>query len=327
MWPDFGYISFKQRIGSALMKAKAFTLVELLVVIAIIGVLVALLLPAVQAARESARRTQCINQAKQIVLAIHNHNDAIRALPPTCSPCADPANAGCFTPDTSPFGKHNYTFYHFTFPDMEQKNLSDQFVITGYAGGKYPEVIRNIICPDDLTHKNGRCLTIYGSADKWGITSYGGNNYVLGDPVNNRTYPMDKNEMSRIVTDGLANTVFLAEMYGTCGNTGNLNTAWGTLWADANSTWRPAFNLGTSKGGSSLGGVALSTYPPSPKFQITPHYYKNCDPQVPQAIHPNVIVVALGDGGVRAIAGNISDITWQRVVDPRDGNTLGSDWQ
>ena len=304
----------------------AFTLVELLVVIAIIGVLVALLLPAVQAARESARRTKCINQAKQIVLAMHNHNDSVRSLPPTASHCADPAQPSCYTPDTSPFGKHNYTFYHFTFPYMEQKNLADQFVITGYAGGKYPEVIRNIICPNDLTHKNGKCLTIYGSAHNWGITSYGANNYVLGDPPNNKTYSLDRKEMSRVVTDGLANTVFLAEMYGTCGNSNDITYCWGTLWADANHVWRPAFNLGTGKSGSNLLGVPLANYPPSPKFQVLPHHYKNCNAETAQGLPPDIIIVALGDGGVRAIAGNISDLTWQRVVDPRDGNVLDKDW-
>ncbi len=67
-------------------KRRGFTLIELLVVIAIIAVLIALLLPAVQAAREAARRAQCVNNMKQIGIALHNYHDSQGSLPRANAP-------------------------------------------------------------------------------------------------------------------------------------------------------------------------------------------------------------------------------------------------
>jgi len=93
-----------------LRRTKAFTLVELLVVIAIIGILVALLLPAVQAAREAARRIQCVNNLKQLGLAVHNFHDTHQAIPP-CSLT----------------GGGHLTWFYQILPYIELTALHDQF--------------------------------------------------------------------------------------------------------------------------------------------------------------------------------------------------------
>ncbi len=98
-------------------KKRGFTLVELLVVIAIIGILIALLLPAVQAAREAARRSQCTNQLKQIGLALHNYHDRSKAFP-YASTYAAPTGAPVFAT--------NHTWVELTTPFFEQSAVYSQ---------------------------------------------------------------------------------------------------------------------------------------------------------------------------------------------------------
>lgn len=100
---------------------RGFTLVELLVVIAIIGILVALLLPAVQAARESARRTQCLNNLKQLSLAFHNHHDTYQFLPSGGNGWWDPPTYNNGIPETGTKQLAGWGFQ--ILPYLEQRDL------------------------------------------------------------------------------------------------------------------------------------------------------------------------------------------------------------
>src|SRR5687768_6412775 len=111
-------------MSNRLLRYRGFTLVELLVVIAIIGILVALLLPAVQAARESARRTQCNNNLKQIGLSIHNFEGVYGTFPPAQTRVQDPNN-----PANNNW-MHGPTWWVYTMPYVEANTAYDKIVFT-----------------------------------------------------------------------------------------------------------------------------------------------------------------------------------------------------
>jgi prepilin-type N-terminal cleavage/methylation domain-containing protein len=164
----FNKISALRRHG-----LRAFTLVELLVVIAIIGVLIALLLPAVQAAREAARRMQCSNHVKQIGIALHNHHDVHNYIP--AMRCGDPkAMSAAFNAS----GSDRVSVRFHLLPFIEQQALYDEgnqktnaadFVCFGTNVNIY-------LCPSDGADKRSPDAT---EADAGAVNYY----FFLGDRI------------------------------------------------------------------------------------------------------------------------------------------------
>ena len=133
-------------------RRRAFTLVELLVVIAIIGILVALLLPAVQSAREAARRTSCQNNLKQIGIALQNYHDASSgAFPPgivfDLGPTGIPQR-----PDASWYYRPNWIIN--LLPYIEEQGLYDSFDLNEFISAEVNLVprgttVETLLCPSD----------------------------------------------------------------------------------------------------------------------------------------------------------------------------------
>jgi prepilin-type N-terminal cleavage/methylation domain-containing protein len=319
-----------------------FTLVELLVVITIIGILIALLLPAVQAARAAARTMHCSNNVKQIMLAIHGLGEKNNGqLPPLCPQWGSSTLA---IAKKGPYqGAVGYTVFNWLLPYVEQASLYEQAgscntgVIGNYppvasqpavpqgsvwavVGGKYvwEYSIPAYRCPEGpLQTSNGLAATTNSSANIFAYGDYGANFMVFGNPKAS-TRDFEGTATLASITDGLSNTVFIAERYGSaCGTSGDLSSAQATLWSDANMVWAPAFC-----------GHLSATFPVTKclPFQVAPDPLLECTVLRAQSPHANGMNVGVGDGSVRFLSGYIQQSVWENLCYPYDGNIINGDW-
>jgi prepilin-type N-terminal cleavage/methylation domain-containing protein len=143
------FSTLQQRDPARLPCRRGFTLIELLVVIAIIAILIGLLLPAVQKAREAASRTQCANNLKQLALAVHDYLSANGKFPPDSIYSYDPAGP-------------NWSWLAHILPEIEQGNLYNQANIVGSPPNNIdqslPQIatrVKTFLCPSDPDAFNG----------------------------------------------------------------------------------------------------------------------------------------------------------------------------
>lgn len=284
-----------------------FTLIELLVVIAIIGVLVGLLLPAVQKVREAANRTRCSNALRQIGLATIQLNDANDGnLPPV---------TGRF-PTTS---TNSGTVFYYLLPYLELDNLyrattngsvsSSGNTVVGStpAVRGYGTSLKSYVCPSDTSapQNNTRILVGTNTLTTVATSSYAANPLVFVPDAG----------LARSITDGTSNTILYVEKYQICNNAWFY---WGTYTpitgAPQSFPKPPRFNIPTT-------GIP---------FQVTPLKVNTgpqaCNANLAQTPHAGGMVVGLADGSVRILSAGMSLLTFQRACNPSDGQILGSDW-
>ncbi len=201
-----------QRVKSCEDLPAGFTLVELLVVIAIIGALVALLLPAIQSARESARRTQCSNNLKQLGLALHNFENARHHLPPGADSKPDPANPG-----GTPYNFYRWSSLAHLTPYMEQsaayKTLDLSVPLYGANQQPLPQnvpgvqlLVNEFLCPSD---RQQRVIPNFGPTN---YAACSGSGLGGGTPLDtDGVFYVNSRVRLAEITDGTSKTVAMSE--------------------------------------------------------------------------------------------------------------------
>jgi hypothetical protein len=290
-------------------------------VIAIIAILIGLLLPAVHKVREAAARTQCANNVKQIVLAIHNyHNVNNSALPNLTTYKANVQFTSCFF-DILPF--------------LEQDNLYSAVVQAGppvstvvqLPGDPYQYLAINgdlkvYDCPSGAGYK--QTLTISVPTGQQNYTNYAPNFLLLAanDGGVQQAFTPYATCTPRYglgtIPDGSSNTVLIGEM------NSQMNQ------------WSNPVGLGPLD--SSMIGCILNSSAPYPysywgpstqNARLPPQYVRKPgtgDNLRASSLHPGGMVTGLADGSVRTVNYSVSPTTWLSAITPDDGMVLGTDW-
>ncbi len=317
-----------------------FTLVELLVVIAIIGVMVGLLLPAVQAAREAARRMSCSNNLKQLALAAHNYHDTYKVFPFNQVPERDLGNnqrdRGCswfvrILPyieqgpafDRAVF-RGDWTFQH--GPNHNVDLVNELRVATLYCpSSPLPPVRTQGVAGVTITMQTANYVGIAGSFFQGGTaivesTSPGYNTYggrvVLNGVITN-TNPANVPPGMQHVTDGTSNTMMVSEQSDFQWNPATGQKVDRRSSGHAGSTWACGQGYG-----SWSQNVTTLRYPIAGGFGLA----GNMNPyevNLPLfSTHPGGVMAALADGSVRFLSENVDFSTMTALADRGDGAVL-----
>ncbi len=296
-----------------------FTLVELLVVIAIIGVLIALLLPAVQQAREAARRMQCANNQKQLGIAMHNYHDTFGNFPPGVV-----GRVNYDATDPNNFENTPPTWMQMLLPFIEQGNLYDQMkphfdqgLRAATAPGRFT-IIEGLMCPSDA---NAPKITNIEPSTWSGNFGFAGN-YVAcsgsdyftpsSDPHmqnnNGMFFARSKTDFADVV-DGTTNTFMMGEIL-VVPDVAPRNSTNQDLRGSYYFGRRAAGCFSTREPPNSLVGDRLSSCRNLPR---TPCNGQGTDNMIilARSLHPGGANMTLGDGSVRFVAETINRSVFQ----------------
>jgi prepilin-type N-terminal cleavage/methylation domain-containing protein/prepilin-type processing-associated H-X9-DG protein len=338
-----------------------FTLIELLVVIAIIAVLIGLLLPAVQAAREAARRAQCVNNLKQIGLALHNYHSANDAFPPgaTMGYGKVPGEADALT------SWNNWSANAMLLPYLEQTNIANAinfniavlypsaFPLTAANTTMYDTRIASFLCPSDPEAGRVRINNYHMSL---GASTNGPSTNTTGIFANLVSRGI------RDITDGSSNTIAYSEVIVGAGMNGNFSRQNGVVdatypagsqLADAtqnpqlvlsalgacNDRWKTTGASFTNRGGERWGwgttGVTMFVTIVTPNSKQYPwrscrHQCAGCGADAAQvsnatSFHPGGVNVCMGDGSVRFVKDTVNMFTWWSLGTRASGEVLSAD--